>query len=153
MAPISDGSGDIVFQGRVEHIPIEEPTVSAPEAAMVERHNMSIEHYFPEAQITRVQRHPNNLPLLFLEVVIRGRGLRTSPLESPMLPLPSVPPTAATITGNPPTRGITPKLRTTEQPTITSTDVASFSTLLFLGWQGSFRLGERSFPTNSSVQT
>ena len=33
---VKDGSGDTVFQGRAEHIPVEEPTILAPNAIMVQ---------------------------------------------------------------------------------------------------------------------
>ena len=48
--PVKDGSGDTVFQDRAKHIPIEEPTILAPDAIMVQQCNMNIKRYFSDAQ-------------------------------------------------------------------------------------------------------
>ena len=47
---VRDGSRDTVFQGRVEHIPVEKPTIVAPDTIMVQQRNMNIRRYFSDAQ-------------------------------------------------------------------------------------------------------
>ena len=49
LVPAQDGSADLVFHGRAEHIPIEDPIVPEPTNDMVQRRNISLERWFPSA--------------------------------------------------------------------------------------------------------
>nr|POE76360.1 hypothetical protein CFP56_34526 [Quercus suber] len=63
LEPISDSSRETVFQGRVEHTLVEEPTVVAPNATMVQWCNMEIERYFSDARLVRDSLGQALLPL------------------------------------------------------------------------------------------
>ena len=49
LVPARDGLVDLVFHGKFEHIPIEDPIIPELAKDMVQRGNMSLERWFPGA--------------------------------------------------------------------------------------------------------
>ena len=52
LSPVRDGSADTVFQGRAEHLPVENSTTVDSNNVMVEWRNMNVGRFFPRAQPT-----------------------------------------------------------------------------------------------------
>lgn len=102
LAPISDDFRDTIFQGRVDHITVEEPIDTGPDATMVEQHHMSIKCYFSKAQIARSWVAPPQPPPLVSRGIQKSQRTADEPsrkFDAP--PFGCIPHATVAITANP----------------------------------------------------
>lgn len=165
LLPVRDGSTNIVFHGRAEHIRVEEPLEEAqavkqvvvesidsseantkgPNDEMVVRWNMTANCFLPNGWPTMQQQAPPHSP------TPRGRKRPWNasqpfdmPEDGPSRTRPA-PITAPTSIWEPAT--------STSPPMQVGSNVASYLATLTIGWQSTFMLGDGPFPITSCIRS